>query len=202
MPESALAADLELPASTPPAPWATRVDAVLWYHRAAPSAASYLPVELAGPFVPVTAAAFVRYLESPVGPYSEIFASPVILRRGALHVPFIAVDSVASVHGGRTHWNLPKTLASFSWGDALSATGDGWEVSALAAPTGPSFPLVGGMRFAQLGGTAWVRMRGKARLGRVLVDSAGPTLPNWLLPGRHRALFISNGSMTITAPHV
>jgi hypothetical protein len=165
VPESVLAPSVVLPASTPAAPWKTRVDAVLWVHRGAASAASYVPFP--GPFVPVTVAAFVRYLDSPVGPYSEIFASPVLLQRWPvppLHVPFIAVDSVPSVHGGRTHCALPKTLASFDWrADLVAAEGDGWRVSAASAPRGPAFPLYGGLRVTQPvdagASTAWVRMR-------------------------------------------
>jgi hypothetical protein len=207
VPESVLPPSVVLPASTPSAPWKTRVDAVLWVHRAAASAASHIPFR--GPFVPVTVAAFVRYLDSPVGPYSEIFASPVLLRRWPvppLHIPFIAVDSVPSVHGGRTHWALPKTLATFDWSSSgVAAAGDGWQVSASSAPRGPAFPLVGGLRVTQPvepgTSSAWVRMRGRARLGRVTVSSSGPTLPSWLTAGRHQALFISGGHMTITAPH-
>ena len=63
--------------------------------------------------------AFVHYLDTPVGPYAEVLASPAVLLRGGLlaaaHIPFIAVDSEASVRGGRENWALPKTLARFAF---------------------------------------------------------------------------------------
>ncbi|MHB8242684.1 MAG: acetoacetate decarboxylase family protein [Solirubrobacteraceae bacterium] len=60
--------------------------------------------------------AFLRYKEGPVGAYDELLAMPNVLlrdRRLSLHVPFIAVDSEASIAGGRGNWALPKTLAEF-----------------------------------------------------------------------------------------
>src|SRR5688500_13048323 len=48
VPESALAdADAAgLPASSAPAPWTTRLQAMVWWHRAAPAAAEHLPAPL------------------------------------------------------------------------------------------------------------------------------------------------------------
>jgi hypothetical protein len=97
-----------------PPPWSTRVEAVLWWHRARAVAPEVLSPALRGlPTLPLTVAALVRYLDSPVGSYVEVFASPVLVRRGpvpAISVPFIAVDSIASVAGGRAGWALPKSL--------------------------------------------------------------------------------------------
>ncbi|TQS45809.1 hypothetical protein FL583_08485 [Cryptosporangium phraense] len=205
VPESLLAADVELPTASAPAPWRTRIDAAFWWHRATPDASS---VSLPGKVVPVTLAAFVRYLDTPVGPYHEIFASPVLLREWPvppLHIPFIAVDSLASVHGGRANWALPKTLATFTWGgSSIAAAGEGWQVSASARAATPKFPVVGGLRVAQpSGGTlrrAWIGLHGRARLGRVTVTATGPTLARWLAPGRHPALLISDSTMTVGAP--
>ena len=73
-----------------------------------------LPAGLTGrAALPLTAAALVAYHRGPVGPYAELLASPVVLADGAGHVPFIAVDSPASVAGGRANWALPKDLAGF-----------------------------------------------------------------------------------------
>ncbi|SHM92930.1 acetoacetate decarboxylase family protein [Cryptosporangium aurantiacum] len=209
VPESLLASDVELPTSSAPAPWRTRIDAAFWWHRAAPDARSVLPPELAASgVIPVTLGAFVRYRETPVGPYSEVFASPVLLRKWPvppMHIPFMAVDSLTSVHGGRTNWALPKTLASFEWsGAAVSAVGDGWKVSAEARASTPQFPMAGGLRTLQVFDgeprSAWVGMHGRARLGRVTVSATGPTLSRWLTPGRHPALLISDSTMNVGAP--
>jgi hypothetical protein len=128
LPEAVLA---QLPASTPPPPWDCRVRAVVWVQR------GQVPLPAGSPWqgrtLPLVLGAFVEYLDSPVGPYREVFAGPLLRGRGrpAVHIPFIAVDSVPSVHGGRAHWGLPKALASFG-GDVgagrVAASGDGWSV--------------------------------------------------------------------------
>lgn len=188
------------PASPPP-PWPASVRATLWWHRSTPAAREYGP---GGPIVPMTLAMMVNYLESPVGPYREILASPV-LRRGpipAMAVPFIAVDSEPSVHGGREHWKLPKVLAEFS-GDVLgdlTAVSEGWKVRTSASPRGPQLPIVGGLSFAQPDGDgalcrASARLRGRFRYARVTVEAEGPTLDRWLRPGTHHGIVITSGSM-------
>ncbi len=134
-----------LPAAPPP--WATRLQGILWFHRATAAALAQLPPALRSRRrLPLTIGAFVRYLETPVGPYSEVLASPVVLLRAGLptgHVPFIAVDSRASVQSGRANWALPKTRARFGWehADAVRGAGEGWELSALAAQRGPLLPF-------------------------------------------------------------
>src|SRR5688500_13427966 len=115
VPESELgdADAARLPAASAPAPWPTVLDAVLWFHRAAPEARERLPAALRGRrALPVTVGALIRYRETPVGPYHEVLASPMLLagaRGPEAVVPFIAVDSAASVVGGRENWALPKT---------------------------------------------------------------------------------------------
>lgn len=188
------------PASPPP-PWPASVRATLWWHRSTPAAAEYAP---GAPTLPITLAMMVDYLDSPVGPYREVLASPV-LRRGlipAMTVPFIAVDSEPSVHGGREHWKLPKVLARFD-GDVLqdfSATGPNWKVATSAAPKGPELPIIGGLSFAQPAGDGTVlkasaRLRGTFRYARVTVDSEGPTLSRWLASGTHHGIVITSGTM-------
>src|SRR3954454_8322493 len=207
-----------------PTPWSTEVSAVLWWHRAAPDAADLLPEAVRGlPTLPITVGALVRYRSTPVGPYSEVFASPVLLRprhgrarpgrpRGpgllpAVSVPFIAVDSIASVVGGRAGWMLPKTLATAVWppdGPAV-LRGNDWSVSVGVHQVGPRLPLRGRLPLVQPqpdGGRArsLVRMSGRAQIGRAEVSTVGTTLPSWLKPGGHLCLAISGGRMDISAP--
>src|SRR3954469_12082959 len=116
LPEAALPPDLaaRLPATTPAAPWRGRATVITWWHPAAAGALDAVPQPLrARPHRATTLWMLVRYDDTPVGPYREILVSPVMLRKPtAITVPFIAVDSVASVAGGREHWALPKALAT------------------------------------------------------------------------------------------
>ncbi|MBH0123197.1 hypothetical protein I0Q12_28405 [Rhodococcus sp. CX] len=187
---------------SPPPPWPAAVRATLWWHRSTPDAAQFGP---GGTTLPFTLAMMVDYLESPVGPYREILASPV-LRPGvipSMAVPFIAVDSEPSVHGGRTHWHLPKVLAEFA-GDVtrtFSATGESWKVTTTASPKGPELPIAGGLTFAQPldgGGLlrATAKLRGRFRYARVEVQAGGPTLDRWLRAGTHHGIVITRGRMS------
>ena len=201
------------PVSSPP-PWPARVRATLWWHR---STAAGRELGQHGRVIPVTVAMMVDYLDSPVGPYREILASPVLQmpsrRLGPMPrmvVPFIAVDSEASVHGGRTHWQLPKVLARFD-GTVLgnmTAQGDGWKVTTDARAKGPRLPIAGALGFAQPepgGGLAIAsaRLAGRFRYARIDVESEGPTLPSWLVAGSHRGIVITGGKMrTGPAKHV
>ena len=198
VPESALPAALlaQLPASTPPPPWDCRVRAVVWLQRGAPPEVDGPPV------LPLTVGAVVEYLDSPVGPYREVFAGPVVRGRGrpAVSVPFIAVDSLPSVHGGRVHWGLPKAVAQFAGDlDDVAVTGDGWSVGARATPVGPPLPLVASFANAQAAGRAPVRVRGRGRLARVRVDATGPTLSGWLGSGTHLGV-VGTGRLVVGRP--
>src|SRR4051794_12775194 len=107
VPETTLPSEVAdaLPMSTPGAPWRVQMSALLWRHRARPEAAGALPPMLTAKPKGLTNVGFVRYVETPVGAYSEVMAAPASLRGGLLprvHVPFIAVDSLPSVHAGRT----------------------------------------------------------------------------------------------------
>jgi hypothetical protein len=166
--------------------------------------------------VPLTVALFVDYLDSPVGPYREVLASPVLRapsvkeRSGpAIAVPFIAVDSEASVHGGRTHWRLPKVPATFT-GDVLRevvASGDGWSVHVASHASGSRMPLLGLLPFAQpMPDGRWLRatarLRARARRARIDVAAEGPTLLKWLAAGRHRGVVITDGVLTVGLPSI
>ncbi len=211
VPESGLSDSMigQLPAGTPGPPWDCRIEATVWWHRATLSGQALLPPGLpAGP--KVTVGAFITYLDTPVGPYSEVLASPRLLagavRRGVLarvHVPFIAVDSLTSIQGGRSHWSLPKTLATFS-GGALDrqVRGNGWRVRATARPAGPWLPSVIRLGSTQVDGAGAVsssvtRSMSRSRLARVVVETESTgDLARWLLPGTHRGLVL-RGRMTV-----
>ncbi|HEV7805598.1 MAG TPA: hypothetical protein VGO80_07270 [Solirubrobacteraceae bacterium] len=54
---------------TPPAPWHSSVHALLWCHRATPTAGSELPDQLAPRVaLPPTVGGLISYLDGPVGP--------------------------------------------------------------------------------------------------------------------------------------
>ncbi|MBY3988274.1 hypothetical protein HQO84_20425 [Rhodococcus fascians] len=186
---------------SPAAPWPANVRATIWWHRArssdfAPAGAKTLPI---------TMCMVVDYMTSPVGPYREILASPVLRRDVGkiprMSVPFIAVDSATSVHGGRTNWHLPKVLAEFD-GDVLNkagVSGGDWSVRTGSRGFGPAFPMRGSIGFAQPvpGGSALgvASLKGKARLAQVEVDASGPTLDRWMPSGTYFGLQIVSGSM-------
>ena len=199
LPEALLA---QLPASTPAPPWPCRVRATVWVQRAPsplPSSSRY-----AGRVRGAALGAFVEYLESPVGPYREVFVGQLL--RGTvvpvLHVPFIAVDSLPSVHGGRAHWALPKAVAQFA-GDVgsgtASATGDGWSVGVRATVRGPRLPVGGPLVAEQDGRRATAQLRGRGRLASVEVVASGLTLPGWLGSGSHPGV-VAEGRMVVGPP--
>jgi hypothetical protein len=218
VPESRLDADLRArllggEGSPPPAPpWRTQVSAVLWWHRATPSARAQLPDAVRDlPSLPLTVGALVRYRDSPVGSYSEVFASPVLLRRGlrlpAVTVPFIAVDSIASVVGGRAGWALPKTLARALWPPDAPARieTDDWSVALSVHPRGPIVPFAATLPLLQAQPDrsrrlSSVRTRGRFRAGLAEITTSGATLPRWLVPGTHPCVTIAGGRMQISAP--
>jgi hypothetical protein len=209
VPESALAdADAaRLPHESAPAPWDVVLDAVVWLHRAAPGASQHAAT--AGRrALPVTVGALISYRETPVGPYREVLGSPVLLAEWPLPastIPFIAVDSPASVHGGRANWRLPKTLARFDWPEStdrsfeLDAEGDGWSVHASVQARRRRFPVAGVVRTRQLDTAFTTRARGRARLASVALETRGSTLPRWLRSGRHPALVIE-GARGVVGP--
>lgn len=203
VPESALAADVvaRLPEVAPPPPWACRVEAVVWWHRASAAALAAVPAALGRPRWGLVVGAAVRYLASPVGPYDEVLAGVLGLPL-RVHVPFIAVDDALSAAGGRAHWALPKVLARSSRTGSglgpLSAVmaGDGWRVRATAQPHGPRLPVAGLVRGRQVGADGRpvplsALAAGRARIARVdvEVDSEQSDRPDsiarWLRPGPH-----------------
>lgn len=115
LPEGLLA---RLPDSVAPAPWRTCCDVVTWLHPVDAAAAELFPPPIRPREAALVAWALVRYAETPVGPYSEIAATVIPAdeeANGVGHIPFIVVDSLPSIVGGRANWLLPKSLGSFDW---------------------------------------------------------------------------------------
>jgi len=201
LPETGLhPADLaSLPAATPPAPWVCQARALVWWQLARPPAHAWLRRPL-----PVAVGAFVHYLDSPVGSYHEVLAGAVLLAGGlpVAQIPFIAVDSLPSVHGGRVNWALPKTTAWFE-GDprtgSASARGRDWSVQIRTGRPGPAVPVR--LRFGSLGplGRYLTTVRAIGRPVIVRADTEGVSLGRWLGAGRHLGLLLE-GRLQIDAP--
>lgn len=218
VPETTLTDDhlAGLPATSAPAPWTARCQAVMWLGRGGGSATAALPPSMRPTARSLgVAGAFVRYLDTPVGAYDEILGL-VAARSGRTAwgtVAFMAVDSPTSLVGGRVNWAMPKTLADFS-GDpasagpvsATSVDGPTWRVQAHARPFGPSLPVrirsTARQDFPD-GRTGDSRLtgRGRVRLARVevTVESDGP-LPTWLRPGRHLGAVVESATFDLAAP--
>jgi hypothetical protein len=196
----------------PGAPWHSTVEALVWVHAATADAREALPEPLAPRAgLPLTIGGLISYRSGPVGPYGEIFGAPLMLRGAPLlsHVAFMAVDSAASVAGGRGNWALPKVLASFEGRPgrpgAVTTAGDGWALRVTARARVRRFPFLGIFGCAQV----WpdgrvrdftVRMRGRARLARADVEHVAGSAPApWLAEGRHPAVLIS-GTQEVSAP--
>lgn len=218
VPETSLSDDLvaTLPANRAPAPWRVSCRAVVWWSRPTAEASAALPEALRDRATPVSVVGgLVRYHDTPVGPYDEVFGV-VVHRTGtriAATVAFMAVDSPASLVGGRTNWSMPKTLARFEGepvsGEAFSAVSDtdaGWSLSANAHAFGPPLPALSLARVQQQfpggvlrGGRLWAR--GWMRLARVQVAVESPSgLPGWLVPGRHTGALVSGMAFSLGEP--
>ncbi|MFL6239550.1 MAG: acetoacetate decarboxylase family protein [Actinomycetes bacterium] len=211
VPETRLPVDAAaaLPESTPGAPWRVQMSALMWRHRSKPEAAEAVPSALVAKSGGITNAGFVKYAETPVGPYSEVM-SAVSVQGGMLprvHIPFIAVDSLSSVQAGRTHWALPKVPASFTWRGAESAhaDGDGWWLSARVVHTGPRIPLFGRSTNVQVRpdgrtGLSSTGMHGWARVVTVQVHvDPNASFASWVAPGRHRGVLVTHARLSMGA---
>lgn len=190
-----------LPASAPAAPWRLRARGLIWVGAAPRAARAALQRGVTGRPLAV-GGMLVSYEETPVGPYDEVIGF-VALRRGwrvAGHIPFIAVDSAASVVGGRVNWSLPKTLATFSGHSvrhrAMRARHPAWEVMASARAVGPVLPARARFTLAQATGDgreadSCGRARLRVRPAIVQVRATGvPELTAWLHSGRYPGMII------------
>lgn len=165
-----------------PPPWRCELTALVWW-RLLPARTPRLAV-----------GALVHYTRTPVGPYCELLAALVVpgFGRPMITVPFLAVDSPASVEAGRSTWGLPKRTASFEGEPAAgsaAAASDTWALRATSATLGPPVP---GLLLARLeqpapegAMTAPLTARGWARPARAdVVLAASPDVPEWLPSGR------------------
>jgi hypothetical protein len=204
-----------LPPNDSEAPWTVNCSAVIWTVRPTREATESLPPALRGRRGVVVLGGLVRYLETPVGPYDEVFG--MVLsgygRRPVGSVTFMAVDSPRSLVGGRTNWAMPKTLAAFQGGigsgETVVASGQdslGWRVSARPRVVGPRVPVRSRAVTRQefpggIVGDSPLEARGKARpaLVDVEVESDGP-LASWLRPGKHIGAVVEGVTFTLGAP--
>ena len=142
-------------------------------------------------------AGFARYHESPVGPYTEVFAARLDARRLGLHVPFMAVDSEPSLRGGRRHWALPKTMAAFAReprGFAATAEDGGWSARASVVSAGVRVPLAVAVGLVQEPGARTpARARGWGRLARIRVEADGAPL----MPGVHVGVVVERATLVV-----
>lgn len=203
VPETTLSSSViaELPDGVAGAPWRARARGLFWWKRldsaglAAASAA--LPPELGSDLrLRAAAGALISYFDTPVGAYHEVIGL-LVARRGLrtiVHVPFIAVDSLASIVGGRANWALPKTLATFTGEprskESMSASADAWRVAVTPRAIGPTIPFAAPAMASvvQVGPDAdlWSSFstaRGLSRLARVHVDLDGASFAGWFPTG-------------------
>ncbi len=217
VPETALSDELvaRLPENLAPAPWDVQCAGLVWSGRGGRSAQEALAPALRSSRARASVGGFVRYASTPVGPYDEVFG--LVASRDGLKqwgsVCFMAVDSEASLVGGRGNWSMPKTSASFEGEighkQTMSAWCDGpvrWRVEATPTVVGPRLPSRskmptrqefpdGVVRVSQLAARAKVR----PALVRVEVVSDGP-LPTWLKPGLHMGALIESAEFTLGEP--
>jgi hypothetical protein len=147
LPETQLSDALlqRLPGTAAPAPWEARCQVVSWLHAVDEAALQAFPAAIRPRTVSFIAWALVQYSATPVGPYNEIAATLLSDEPdGYGHIPFIVVDSLTSIVGGRGNWLLPKSLARFVWhedGRAVTVTPEepatpAWSVSVRYEPLG------------------------------------------------------------------
>jgi hypothetical protein len=210
VPESTLdeATAASLPAESAPAPWECDSSGIVWLTRARgvrSTLGGLLPPEGRAA---VVIGGLISYRRTPVGTYHEVFGG-VGLRTGrdvSVSIPFMAVDSRASVVGGRQNWSLPKVLADFTGEPdthTMTAAGAGWSVRVTARPIAPRLPVRTKGRVVQHWPDGTLRsavLTGKARsrpaLVTVEVSSSGP-LASWLRPGRHLGAIMSDTTFTL-----
>jgi len=208
LPES-LIARLPEAASVAPAPWATKCQVVSWLHAIDSDAAAILPEPIRRDGLSIVAWALVRYDETPVGPYNEI-AATLLPDDGIGHIPFIVVDSLPSIVGGRANWLLPKALARFDWSDDFASVAvsplepatPAWSVSLHIEASGQATPLTIPSNLQQVasdghvGGCAGT-MEGAMRSATVTVDGhADGPLAALLKPGAYDGTIQSECTFT------
>lgn len=195
-----------------PAPWTCRLRAVVWWRvpgsRMRRALDGDLPPAVRHAGTPVlVVAAQVHYLDTPVGPYTEVLAGAVLPKVPApvVHVPFIAVDSRTSLVSGRVNWALPKVLAdvgALPSSGPSAAVGAGWAVRVGVDAAGPALPALGRANLLQVGPAGPVsttlRARAWARPARVDVEVSGnPSFAGWFPAGRCWGAVLRSGVLRI-----
>lgn len=201
-----------LPDVDAPAPWRAKARAIAWSSRPRGDARE-LVTELLRPLgpdaVPLSVAgALLSYSSTPVGTYNEIMA--VVVYRQAhqirCHTPFIAVDSLATLVGGRVNWSLPKILADFDGepapGTRFAARTPTLSISATAHASRLTLPwvlppLAPMIQVGDDGARVGMRLKGYgfARRAHVTVETTGSEIINALLPsGTYGSVFVSSAT--------
>lgn len=209
LPDALLA---RLPESVAAAPWRTRCRVVSWLHEPDAAAIETFPAAIRPDAIALVAWALVRYEDTPVGPYDEVAATLIPADGdGHGHIPFIVVDSEASVVGGRANWLLPKALADFDWSaDGTSVTisakelaSPAWTISVEVAVSGDPMDLALPTKVHQASTEGFVgrfegEMSGSLRSATVTVDgkAEGP-LAGLLRTGQHGATLLTGASFDV-----
>lgn len=173
----------------PPAPWTCRLQALVrfglgrWH---------------------LSALAVIAYADTPVGPYGEALSAEVRLPM-RITVPWIVVDSAASVAGGRQNWALPKELATLAVDlHALVATVRSEGTRSEGTPPehlhvtgrayGPRLPVAAVAQLRQPGrAPAPLLFRGRARAALVGVEGGR-------VPADRRPGLLLDGVLQLGAP--
>lgn len=213
LPETVLPEDLvaRLPdaSSVAPAPWHTKCHVASWLHPVDADALDLFPDAIRPANLSVVAWALVRYDDTPVGPYSEI-AATLLPDDGVGHIPFIVVDSLTSIVGGRAHWLLPKALADFTWSDdhgsvtirPVAPADPAWSAAVTVTPAGEPTPLTIPSQLRQVStdgnvGGCEGSMAGSMRSASIVVaaTATGP-LAALLRSGRYDGTVLSDSEFT------
>ncbi|KAL7270642.1 hypothetical protein RUND412_006644 [Rhizina undulata] len=95
----------------------------------------------------------VRYTETPVGPYDELMWCPGRFgvpgtsegfqgeEREGMRITRIYVSNKGSVYNGRKNWNIPKTLAVFTFNPAPLNCSIPYDTISVALPETPKTPF-------------------------------------------------------------
>jgi hypothetical protein len=197
------------PSAVAPAPWATTCEVASWLHEVDPEALSLFPEPIRPASISIVAWALVRYDETPVGPYSEI-AATLMADDGVGHIPFIVVDSLTSIVGGRANWLLPKALADFEWSEDFRSVAikpveparPAWSASVTVEAAGEPTPLTIPSQLQQVSTNGTVgrcvgSMVGAMRSATITVSAGadGP-LAALLKPGRYDGTVLADSAFT------
>jgi hypothetical protein len=201
-----------LPRTVDPAPWEARCQVVSWLHAVDSAALEVFPASIRPEAAGYVAWALVQYSATPVGPYNEIAATLLSDDPdGYGHIPFIVVDSLSSIVGGRGNWLLPKALARFAWSDdgrSVSVRPEqpaipDWSVSVTYEPLGDAMETAVPNHLQQVAADGTVHrfdgeMTGSLFAATVNVDGhADGPLASLLVPGKYDGTVISRCSFDV-----